>query len=91
LAIENAALAEVAAGGDSRKRVMEAAIPETFGRDGRENGAEALAFGFGAGELFGIGLDEIGSDGEALGGELAFFDVDDCRAGEIFGGFGFGG
>jgi len=22
---------------------------------------------------FGIGLDEIGSDGEALGGELAFF------------------
>src|SRR5713226_8283128 len=83
LAVEDAALAEVAAGGDSSKRVMEAAVPEAVGRDGRENGAEALACGSGAGELFRIGLDESGSDGEAFGGELAFFDVDACGAGEF--------
>ncbi len=65
-AIEDAALAEVAAGGNASERVMEAAVPEALGRDGRENGAETLALGFGAGELFGIGLDEIGGDFEAF-------------------------
>jgi len=42
---------------------MEVPSQETFGRDGGKNGSQALSFGFGAGELFGIGLDEIGSDG----------------------------
>jgi len=91
LTVEDAALAEVAAGGNPSKGVVECAVPETVGRDSRENGSQALAFGFGAGELLGIGFDEIGSDGEAFRGEFAFFDVDICRAEEFFGGFGFGG
>jgi len=70
---------------------MEAAAPEAVRSDGGENGAEALALGVGAGELFGIGLDEIGGDFEALGGELAFLHVDAGRAGNLFGGFGFCG
>jgi hypothetical protein len=91
LAVKDAALAEVAAGGNAGEWVVERAVPETLGSDRRENGAEALALGFGAGKLFGIWLHEIGSDFEAFGGELAFLYVDRCRAGDFFGGFGFRG
>src|SRR6266446_5067166 len=90
-AVEDAALAEVAASSNAAERVVEAAVPETIGGDGGENGAEALALGFGAGELFRIVLDEIGRDFEAFSGELAFFYVDRCRARDFFGGFSFCG
>src|ERR1700674_4164565 len=46
LAVEDAALAKVAAGGNAGERVVERAVPEALGGDGRENGAEALALGF---------------------------------------------
>src|SRR6266852_4410699 len=91
LAVEDAAPAEVAAGGHAGKGVVEAAIPQTLGCDGSENGAQPLALGFGAGKLLGIGLNEIGRDFEPLGGELALFYSDAGGAGNFFGGFGLRG
>jgi hypothetical protein len=51
----------------------------------------ALALGFGAGELFGIGLDEIGGDFQAFRGERALSYINACRARDFFDGLGFRG
>jgi hypothetical protein len=80
LSIEDAPLAKIASGVGAVERQTEASLPQALRTDGGENGAQLLALRFGAGELLGIGLDEIGRDGEALGGELAFFDGDAGRA-----------
>ena len=87
-AIQNASLAEIAAGGNSSERIAEGAVPEAFRSDCREDGAQTLALRIGASELLRIGLHEIGSDLQAFGGELSLFDVDRCRAGDSYGGFG---
>src|SRR5713101_8338245 len=90
-AVEDAALAEVAARGDASERVAKMAVPQALGGDGSEDGAEALALGFGAGKLLRIGLDEIGRDLEAFGGKFSFFDRNVRSAGEILGGLRFAG
>jgi hypothetical protein len=85
-AVEDAAAAEIFAARSSIERDAKFALPQFFWGDGGVEVAQALGLVFGACELFGVGLDELGGDFQAFGGEFSGGDIDACFAGNFFAG-----